>query len=323
MEALTFQLKNEIDSYVEKYNKYIDTVFIGGGTPSTVSYNEYSNIFRLIQPYINNKTEITTEANPNSATREWLEGMYKLGVNRVSFGVQSFNDDKLKLLGRSHTSKRAIKAIQEASCIGFNSINCDIIYGVDGDSFQSLKEDFDIISTLPIDHLSAYSLVIEEGTKFFNKSSIKIDDEELSVEIFDYIKKIGFKQYEISNFTKNTKYESKHNKGYWEHNEYLGVGAGAVGHKNKTRFYPEKNIEKYILKPLSYEIENLNDEDIKMEKVLLGLRSCVGVNLNIFNTNESHRINVLIKENKLKLENNKVFNTNYLLADELALYILD
>ena len=208
-------------------------------------------------------------------------------------------------------------------CIGFNSINCDIIYGVEGDDFNSLKNDFDDISTLPIDHISAYSLVIEEGTKFYNKSSIKIDDEELSVEIFDYIKKLGFNQYEISNFSRDNKYESKHNKGYWEHQEYLGVGAGAVGYKNKTRFYPLKSIEKYIETPLQYESEQLTNEDIKMEKVLLGLRSCVGVKLNILNDTEISKVNELIKEDKLTKQGEKIYNKDYLLSDELALYIMD
>ncbi len=323
MKALTHQLETEVINYVKKHNKKIETVFIGGGTPSAVSYKEYEKIFKIIQPYVNDYTEITTEANPNSATHEWLKGMLGYGVNRVSFGVQSFDDDKLKLLGRSHTSNRAIKAIQDANSIGFKAINCDVIYGVDGDSFESLKKDFDIIKDLPITHISAYSLIIEEGTKFFNKSYLKIDDELLSQEIFDYLEENGFNQYEISNFAKEKRYESKHNKGYWHYEEYLGIGAGAVGCNNKTRFYPHEDIEKYIKEPLYSKIEELSDDDIKVEKVLLGLRSSIGMDMDIFTDKQMDKINDLIIEKKVIINDNRLINENFLIADSLALYILD
>lgn len=239
MKALVKQLKFELE-YVKKENKKLETVFIGGGTPSSIKHEEYEEVFELIKPYLEKNCEITTEANPNSASEKWLLGMKSFGVNRISFGVQSFDNEKLKKLGRAHNSKSAISAIQKASCIGFNGINCDIIYGVEADSFESLKKDFDTAFSLPITHLSAYSLTIEKGTKFYNKSEIKIDDEELSYEIFDYINKCGFTQYEISNFSKAKEFESKHNYGYWEHKEYLGVGAGAVGYKQNSRYYPKK-----------------------------------------------------------------------------------
>ncbi|RXJ87610.1 radical SAM family heme chaperone HemW [Arcobacter sp. CECT 8985] len=322
MKALIKQLKFELN-YLKDNNKKFETVFIGGGTPSSVKHEEYQEVFRLISPYLEKDCEITSEANPNSASEKWLEGMKNLGVNRISFGVQSFDNNKLKLLGRSHNNKSAISAIQKANCIGFNGINCDIIYGVEGDTIKSLKKDFDIAFSLPITHLSAYSLTIEEGTKFFNKSDVKIDDEELSYEIFDYINKCGFKQYEISNFAKEKKFQSKHNFGYWEHKEYLGIGAGAVGYKDKQRYYPLKSIEEYIKTPTKYEIEELSQEDIKVEKILLGFRCNNGVDLSIFNNNELKKVNELIKDRKLNKLNNKVFNPNFLLADELALYIIE
>jgi len=323
MKSLTNQLETEINNYVNKHNKKIETVFIGGGTPSAVDFKEYEKIFKIIQPYINSDTEITTEANPNSASIQWLKGMYDLGVKRVSFGVQSFNDKKLKFLGRSHTSNRAIKAIQDAKEIGFKAINCDIIYGVEGDDINSIKRDLNVIETLPITHISAYSLTIEEGTKFFNKSSVKIDDEILSQDIFSYLKDMGFNQYEISNFATENKYESKHNKGYWEHKEYLGIGAGAVGYRNKTRYYPHKDLEKYIKNPLFAQTEQLSINDIKVEKVLLGLRTSLGVNLDIFTEKEKNKIDDLVKSKKIMIKNNKLISDNYLLADEFALYILE
>ena len=323
MNALKKQLKNDLENYVIKHNKKIETVFIGGGTPSTIKPSEYEEIFQMIKPHLEEFAEITTEANPNSASYEWLENMNKLGVNRVSFGVQSFDNDKLKFLGRAHNANSAIKAIQNAKSIGFKGINCDIIYGVQNDTMESLKKDFDTAFSLPITHLSAYSLTIEEGTKFFDRSSVKIDDEELSYEIFDYINKQGFHQYEISNFAKNKVSESKHNYGYWQHKEYLGVGAGAVGYVNQERHYPSKSIEEYIQNPLFFDVEKINLDDVKTEKILLGFRSLNGVEMSLFNEEEMKKIDDLIQYDKVYIENNRVFNKNFLLSDELALYILD
>jgi oxygen-independent coproporphyrinogen-3 oxidase len=322
MESLKKQLKYDLENNLSS-NEKLETVFIGGGTPSTIKHEEYKEVFEILKPYISKDTEITTESNPNSATKQWLQGMKDLGVNRVSFGVQSFDDIKLKKLGRAHNSKGAITAIQNAFCIGFNSINCDIIYGVQGDTFESLKTDFETISSLPITHLSAYSLTLEEGTKFFNNTKIKIDDEELSYKVFTYLEKNGFKQYEISNFSKEKSFESKHNYGYWQHKEYLGVGAGAVGCIKKQRYYPKKDLYEYISNPLDYETENLSNDDIKVEKILLGLRCYNGFEINILNTKELERTKELIEEDKLVLKDEIVLNKNFLLSDEIALYILE
>ncbi len=331
MKALKIELENNINRHLRDKNRKLKTVFIGGGTPSTIKSSLFKDIFDLLKPYIEDSCEITSEANPNSATKDWLQGMYDLGVNRISFGVQSFDDKKLKILGRNHNRDNAIKAIQNAKCIGFNSINCDIIYGVQNDSFESLKKDFDTILELEVEHISAYSLIIEKDTKFFleekelqkRSRSLKIDDEDLSYEIFDYLKKIGFNQYEIANFAKEIKYESKHNYGYWSHNEYLGVGAGAVAFIDKQREYSQKSIENYIKNPLLVDIEKLTNEDIKSEKVLLGFRCKFGVDLEIFTNSELRKIEDLLEINRVCISENRVYNNNFLLADELALYILD
>lgn len=322
MEALNKQLENELDNYVKKHNKKIETVFIGGGTPSTIKADEYKKTFELIKPYLEENAEITSEANPNSASYEWLNKMYNHGVKRISFGVQSFNDEKLKFLGRSHNTKSAQEAIKNANKIGFNSINCDIIYGVKNDTEKSIKEDLDMAFSLPITHISAYSLTIEEGTKFFSSPSVKIDDEELSYDIFKYINKNDFIQYEISNFAKNKDYKSKHNYGYWEHKEYLGIGCGAVGYYQNQRRYTMKDLDKYIENPFNIELENLNNEDIKTEKILLGFRCDNGVDFELFSEEEKQKLNHLVENKSLYINDSRVYNSNFLLADELALYIL-
>jgi oxygen-independent coproporphyrinogen-3 oxidase len=322
MEALYKQLEYEITKQTNL--KVFDSIFIGGGTPSCIDAGEYKKIFTFLKPYIDKNTEITTEANPNSANRKWQEGMFDLGVNRISFGVQSFDNKKLDFLNRSHSQTQAIEAINKAKEIGFKHINCDIIYDTSMDSEELLQNDLLIIKDLPIDHISAYSLTLEEGTKFFNKSSVKKENLPLTNFFFDELKALGFKQYEISNFAKSDISRSKHNFGYWEYKSYLGVGAGAVACYDNNRYYNEKDLEKYILNPLEFvEVEHLSDEDIIVEKVLLGLRSLAGVSLDLFDDDQLKRIEILEDNDKIEKQNNKIYSRDFLLADELSLYILD
>ena len=319
MDALKKQLAYEL----EKNNKKIETIFIGGGTPSTVEPSLYEEIFEIIETYkLNKNIEITTEANPNSASKKWLEGMQKLGVNRVSFGVQSFNDEKLKFLGRNHSEKQAINAINEASNVGFKNINCDIIYDTSCDTKKILEKDFEIIRDLPVNHVSSYSLTIEEGTKFHKTPEVQKENEENSRYIFKLLEDIGIYQYEISNFAKDKEAQCKHNLGYWNYTEYLGIGSGAVGTIDEQRTYGEKDVLKYIKTPLKCkQIEILKKGDIITEKILLGFRSIVGVDLNLFNSSQKEKLEHLIDADKLFIKENRVYAKDYLLADELALYL--
>jgi oxygen-independent coproporphyrinogen-3 oxidase len=184
-------------------------------------------------------------------------------------------------------------------------------------------DDLSIVSTLDIDHVSAYDLTLEEGTLFYNKPEVKKESVKLAIKFFDRLKKMGFEQYEISNFAKNDDAKSKHNLGYWQYKSYLGIGAGAVGSVNNVRFYPSKSIEQYIKNPIKYDIESLTNEDVKIEKILLGLRSKVGVCLDLFSNIQQKRVKDLIDANKLKISNNFIYNSDYLLADEIALYITE
>ena len=319
MKALHIQLQFELKK-IDTHS--IKSVFIGGGTPSSVEVNLYESIFDSLQTYLQKDAEITFEANPNSASFEWLEGIKNLEANRVSFGVQSFDNEKLKFLGRNHTKEQALTAINNAKKAGFEHINMDLIYDTSIDSFELLKSDLDIVKTLPIDHLSAYSLTIEEGTKFFKKPQVKVDNLELANFIFDSLKKFGFNQYEISNFAKNTKAQSKHNFGYWEKEDYLGIGAGAVGTLDNKRYYPLSDVQEYITTPCRYkEIEEISLEDNLFEKIFLGLRSNVGVDYNLFNETQQKNIEILLKENKLIKKSNKIYNHDFLLTDEIVLFI--
>jgi len=317
MKALRIQLEFELKRFNAE-EKSIETLFIGGGTPSTVAPKLYKPIFKLLKPYLQENIEITSEANPNSATYEWLEGMKELGVNRISFGVQSFNKNKLKLLNRAHSPEQAISAVKNASKVGFKNISLDLIYATLGDTKELLNHDINTAFSLPINHISAYALTIEEGTAFFSQP--KMAKEQLSITnwLFDSIKEKGFEQYEISNFGT---YRSSHNLGYWKYKDYIGAGAGAVGKLKLQRFYPIKTIEEYIKNPLKIEIEELEAEDKKIEQLFLGFRSCVGVDKNIFTNSELQRANILLSEEKVYLKDGFFYNYDYLLADEITLFI--
>lgn len=317
MEALKKQLRYEI----EKHKKKIETIFIGGGTPSTIKAKKYKEILQIVAPYLEEKCEITIEANPNSATKEWLESIYALGINRISFGVQSFNDEKLKFLGRNHSHTQAVAAIMNAKAVGFENINCDIIYDTTLDTKELLEKDLSFIKELPINHISAYSLTLEEGTKFFDKTDVRIENEELARFLFAQFEELGFSQYEISNFARNDDARSKHNLGYWQYKEYLGVGSGAVGCIENKRVYSQKDLDKYIQNPLEYEEELLSDEDILIEKVLLGLRSMVGVSLSLFDTTQRKKIKILLEAEKIREKNGILYANDFMLADELALFL--
>lgn len=317
MHHITTQLRFELEKF-NAQKESITSLFIGGGTPSTISASWYEPFFKMITPYLSHDAEVTSEANPHSATQEWIQTMKALGVNRLSFGVQSFNAEKLTFLGRNHTPKIALKAIENAAKLGIKNISLDLIYGTTMDTPSLLKEDLKIASSLPINHLSAYALTLEEETPFYTRSDVVNGSEKLAKDFVQAIIEAGFPQYEISNFGI---YQSAHNKGYWEHQDYLGIGAGAVGFLKNRRFYPSKEIEAYIQNPLFQAVETLSMEDLHDETLFLGLRSNIGISLGEFSLKERERVDLLIRENKLTCKDNRVFNNDYFLSDEVALFI--
>jgi len=318
MKSLNAQLKSDLKNFnIPK--KSLDTLFIGGGTPSTVESKYYEDIFKTVIPYLKNNAEITSEANPNSATKEWLKGMKNLGVNRFSFGVQSFNDTKLKELNRAHSAKEAIEAVENAHSIGVENLSIDIIYDFYSDTKELLKKDIDLAFKLPINHISSYELTIEKATEFNKRAEVKQNSESLGFFLRDLIVSNGLSQYEVSNYGK---YKSVHNLGYWQHKEYLGIGAGAVGYIEGKRYYPQTNVDNYIKNPNKISrVEILTADDILTEKIFLGLRSCIGIESQILPLSMKERADILVNEQKLLLKDNTYYNTDYFLSDELALFI--
>jgi len=317
MQSILHQLTHELERFDVKAHA-ITSLFIGGGTPSTIEAMLYEPFFQTLRPYLSIDAEITSEANPQSATYEWIETMYALGVNRLSLGVQSFNPKKLTFLGRNHTPHMALQAIENAAKSGINNISLDLMYGTALDTPSLLHEDLHIATSLPINHLSAYALTLEENTPFYQRHDVTNPSEKLAKNFVETIIQAGFPQYEISNFGR---YQSLHNKGYWEHQNYLGIGSGAVGFLNDRRFYPSKDIETYIKNSLQHDTEILSHEDLHIERIFLGLRSIIGIALNKFTPKEYKRVTLLIQEKKLTCKNHRVYNPNYFLSDEIALFI--
>lgn len=318
MHALLTQLDFEMERFGVSSANPIETVFIGGGTPSTVEPMLYEPIFKKIAPFLTNGCEITAEANPNSATDAWMRGMHELGVNRLSFGVQSFDETKLRTLGRAHRSAHALDAIRTAAEIGFERLSLDLIYGVAGDTRELLSNDIEQAFALPIDHISLYALTIEESTLFEKTPQMAEEKLELTQWIFEQIASRGFEQYEISNFGRT---RSSHNLGYWEHKSYIGLGAGAVGFLENRRFYPFTNVEHYIQNPCEIQHETIEPEAQLSEKLFLGFRSCVGVDEAILTRKQKLQADLLAESGLLNYRNGRYFNTEFLLADEIALRV--
>jgi len=312
--ALNTALEWELSNLQEP----IESIFIGGGTPSVANFKYYEKLFNTLFPYIDKNVEITIEANPNSATKEWLEGMHSLGINRISFGVQSFDDNKLKALNRAHNSKEAINAVENAHKVGFENISLDIIYDTYLDTNELLQKDINLALSLPINHISTYELIVE-NLPWFKSGEVKQNSESFNFFVRDLIVGGGLKQYEVSNYGT---YRCKHNIGYWQHKNYLGIGAGAVGFKDNFRYYPKSGVKAYIQEPLEVRKEYLRSNDILTEKIMLGLRSCVGVDMNILTQSMQEKAKILINEEKLEIKNGIIYAKELFLADEISLFIM-
>jgi oxygen-independent coproporphyrinogen-3 oxidase len=318
MHALKKQLAFELERF-EATKGCIETLFIGGGTPSTIAPEYYAPLFELLSPYLSDTAEITTEANPNSATLTWLEGMRALGVNRISFGVQSFHAAKLKALGRAHSPVQATEAVLAAKEAGLAHISLDLIYNYRGDTEMLLGSDIDTAFSLPIDHLSAYELTIENNTPFARTPQARQENDDLAFFVANQIISHGFDHYEISNFGR---YQSRHNKGYWELKDYIGAGAGAVGFRKDRRFYPVNDIEHYIASPFQTTQEILSADALLTETIFLGLRSRIGIAKAALPDVYLQRASLLVTEHKLTEDATRFYNPNLFLADALALFIM-
>lgn len=227
------------------YNEKFDTVYFGGGTP-VLLWKEICEILEHIS--LEENAEITVEANPCCSDKENLSALKKAGVNRISFGIQSLNDKELMALGRRHDAKTAVKAVETAYNCGFDNISADIMLGTHGQTVKSVESTINELSLLPLCHISAYMLKIEENTPFA-KMRLALPDEgtvcDIYLSVVEQLENIGIHQYEISNFAKSGR-ECRHNLKYWNCEEYVGIGPAAHSYYKGERFFVDRNIDDFI-----------------------------------------------------------------------------
>ena len=315
LDSLEYEIKNNYN------NDVVNTIYIGGGTPTSLDIEELSKLFNILKLFkLNDKYEYTIECNIESLTKDKLDLFKKNNINRLSIGIETFNDKFLNYLNRSHTKKQVFEIIEYAKKL-FDNINIDLIYGLKDETLDDLKEDIDIFLKLDINHISTYSLIIEPHTMLYINDEKNIE-EELDYEMYQYIcnklKENGYIHYEISNFAKPG-YESVHNLTYWNNSEYYGFGLGASGFINNIRYTNTKNIDKYLNKEFIYEQEKMNDYLNEQNEMILGLRKIKGVNIDTFKNkyhkdiNEVFNIDKLLEERKLIIKDNNIFiNPKYL-----------
>ncbi|MFB0972450.1 MAG: radical SAM family heme chaperone HemW [Neofamilia sp.] len=292
-------LLSEIKLESNFYNDYIlDTIFIGGGTPSLLSVEEITQLVESINEnfHINNDLEFTIEVNPNSANLEKLRAYRKLGINRISIGAQSFVDEELKLLGRLHNRADIYKLVELAKEVGFININLDLMTSIPKQTFDSFKYSLDEALDLDIQHISAYSLIIEEDTPFGDMyaqgKDLNLPTEDEDREIYHFLvnklNEFKFNQYEISNFAK-TGFECRHNIKYWRCSDYLGIGLGAHSRIQDLRMENYDNIMEYIdnLSNGARATKNnqvLSKLDQINEKIIMGIRMNRGLSIEEINS---------------------------------------
>lgn len=278
-------LAKYIEHYGEKIKETAGTLYIGGGTPSLLSPKQLETLISAVSKSftLEKDAEITVEGNPESLDAKFLNAAKSLGVNRLSIGVQSFDDKELSAVSRVHDSKTAIAAIERAKRAGFDNISCDLIFGMPLQTKDSFVKNIDIMTKLGIPHISCYNLQLEEGTPLYESKAAVADEKEQESMYFaacDLLQSAGFTHYEISNFAKPSM-ESRHNSAYWNGTDYLGLGPAAHSKLGDMRCSFDADIKKFISKN-NFEFDNTERiDDPLFERIMLGLRTGRGIPLDI------------------------------------------
>ncbi len=273
-------------------DKKLSTIYFGGGTPSLLESHQVASFLKRIESLYDTTevSEITFEANPDDLTPQYLEELREVGVNRLSIGVQSFDDNTLRFMNRRHSADQAQQAILDARKAGFDNIAIDLIFGVDGFGGDILKRSIDRAIKLEVEHIAAYHLTIESGTLFARrvaKGEFSQVDESISEQEFEMVHNSlvrgGYEHYEISNYARPNM-RSRHNSAYWSGAEYLGIGPGAHSFAGGVRRWACESLEGYLYlgRNERYESESLSHKERRNEVVMTSLRCCEGLDLDAF-----------------------------------------
>lgn len=315
-------LAKEIKSY--NISSKVKTLYIGGGTPSSLSEKCLERLFTIINMFNFIKNyEFTFECNINDINSNLLNILKKGKVNRLSIGIESFDKNNLKLLNRSCDYIDVKNKINLCKKFGFNNINVDLIYAVPSENEKILLNDLNLLTSLDITHISTYSLMIEENTVLYI-NNIKPIKEKLDYKMYKiickFLKEKGFNHYEISNFAKEG-YESKHNLVYWNNEHYYGFGLGASGYISNIRYNNTRNLNEYFNGKYLLNKEIITNEDNLKYGLILGLRKINGINVNNFN--EKYHTNLLENVKVKKLIKNKelIYENNYLFINKKYIYV--
>lgn len=330
-------LCKELSQRKDYLQEPIETIYFGGGTPSQLSEDDFIKVFDAIKQNfgMENAKEITLEANPDDLTEEYIDMLCRLPFNRISIGIQTFNDTTLSLLKRRHDANQAINAVRSCRQAGFQNISIDLIYGLPGETELRWQQDLQQALALDVEHISAYHLTYEKGTPIYmmlQRDQIKEVDESRSIHFFttliDTLNTAGYEHYEISNFCKPGKY-SIHNTSYWKGIPYLGCGPSAHSFNSDSREWNISSLNKYIASVEEgerlHEIEQLDIHTKYNEKIITSMRTQWGLSLDeiekAFGTKLSaycmQQANNYIKRGKLKIEDGvlKLTRTGIFVSD--------
>ena len=279
-------LEEEINNVYK--NDILDTIYIGGGTPSSLDVDELEKLFIIISKLrVSKNLEFTIECNFNSINVEKLCLFKKYGVNRLSFGIESINDNNLLFLNREESRNKILDTIKLCRNMDFNNINVDLIYAIPGEDLSILKEDVNFVLSLNVEHISTYSLIIENNT-MLGINKVKSIDDELDFSMYQFIcselNNNGYNHYEISNFSKSG-FESRHNLCYWNNNYYYGFGLGAASYIDNYRISNTRSITRYLNKDILMEKEFVDDKEKIEYEIILNLRKSTGIDLLSFHDN--------------------------------------
>ena len=274
------------------HDRKVRTIYFGGGTPSLLQPAELQHFIDHAAELLDcsDVEEITLEANPDDITAEYVNELRKTAINRVSLGVQSFDDEELRFMNRRHTAEEAADAVKRLQDSGIENITIDLIFGVDGFGEQVLEDSIDKALSLGVQHISAYHLTIEPSTTFYRrvqKGQMKVVDEQRSEREYELLERrlcgAGFEHYEISNYALPG-YRSRHNSSYWCKAEYLGIGPGAHSYNGEERHWSEQSLPEYILRR-EYESEILTPTEHFNEYIMTALRCCEGIDTEVVRRN--------------------------------------
>lgn len=305
-------LKEEIRQRSSHFCEKIDTVYLGGGTPSLLSAELLSELYDWLLKYFdfNDNVEWTIEVNPDDITPAFLHSLLYTGFNRISIGIQSFKDEDLRQMGRRHNADQAVSAVELAQKSGFRNISIDLIYGLPWSNEKAFGDNLKIMQQLNVQHLSAYHLTFESGTPFYallKKGFYKEISDERSLMQYQMLRKAaldaGFEHYEVSNFCMPG-FKSRHNSAYWKGEPYIGLGPGSHSFYNNTRSWNKGMLGLYNAQNYEaiHEQEYLTDIDRFNERIMLGLRTSEGVNLKQIEVNFPKYFDDLLNEVQVRIK---------------------